>query len=124
MDISLQGGGGTPTLLGTRSPDSPAIRTTATADFPSVTEHYHQDYQSTIDRAEEQRYGQVYRASASASKDLYPLGDKSFTIYKDSSGQYITRYVSLVDGTVTYYPEPQLVQYHKPDPKPVVQIKA
>lgn len=39
----------------------------------------------------------------------YPLGDKKFTIYKDKQGQYITRFTSLVDGSVTYFPEPELL---------------
>jgi len=124
MDISLQGGGSTPSLVGARKADSPVIRTTSTDNFPSVPLPS-QDYQTTIERAEAQRFGSVYKASAAAARDLYPLGDKSFTIYKDSSGQYITRYVSFLDGTVSYYPEPQLVQQtRQPDLKPIVQIKA
>ncbi len=38
----------------------------------------------------------------------YPLGDKKFTIYKDK-GQYVTRFTSLVDGSVSYFPEPELL---------------
>ena len=124
MDISLQVGGGAPALLGTRNADSPVIRTTATfANYPVVSQHEHHDYQSVVDQAEQKRFENIHQTSAAALRDLYPLGDKTFTIYKDSSGQYITRYVSLRDGTVTYYPEPQWVQYHQPDPKPVVTIK-
>ena len=123
MDISLQGGGSAPSLVGARNADGPVIRTTSTTEFPNVPLPP-QDYQTAIERAEAQRFDGVYKASA-AAKDLYPLGDKSFTIYKDSSGQYITRYVSLRDGAVSYYPEPQLVQQtRQPDLKPIVQIKA
>ena len=124
MDISLQGGGSAPSLVGARNADGPVIITTSTTEFPNVPLPP-QDYQTAIERAEAQRFDGVYKASAAAAKDLYPLGDKSFTIYKDSSGQYITRYVSLRDGAVSYYPEPQLVQQtRQPDLKPIVQIKA
>ena len=123
MDISLQGGYAPP-LVGVRNADSPHIKTTPTSDFSSVHQPVNHNYQAVIDRAEAQRFDGVRKASAAAARDLYPLGDKSFTIYKDKSGQYITRYVSLRDGTVTYYPEPQLVQQtHQPDLKPMVQIK-
>lgn len=42
---------------------------------------------------------------AAAQAFAYPLGDQKFTIYKDTlSGQYVTRFTSLRDGSVTYYP--------------------
>ena len=52
----------------------------------------------------------IQQASQSAAFN-YPLGDKEFTIFKDNSGQYITRYVSLRDGSITYIPEPTLVRH-------------
>lgn len=52
---------------------------------------------------------EVIKAAAQAFN--YPLGDKKFTIYKDSrTGEYITRFTSLIDGSVTYYPPPQLLK--------------
>ena len=36
----------------------------------------------------------------------YAVSDKKFAIYKDASGQLITRYVSLRDGSITYSPAP------------------
>lgn len=48
-------------------------------------------------------------ALKAAAKDLFILGDQRFTIFKDSTGQYITRFTSLRDGKVTYIPEPQLL---------------
>jgi hypothetical protein len=42
----------------------------------------------------------------------YVVGDQQFTIFKDVTGQYITRYVSLRDGKVTYIPEPTLFKMH------------
>lgn len=60
---------------------------------------------------DQRRYAQVAQASQRlAGGDPYPVSDKSFTIYKDTSGQYITRYTSLRDGRVTYIPEQRLLQ--------------
>lgn len=41
----------------------------------------------------------------------YVVSDRSFSIYKDISGQYITRFTNLRDGTVTYVPEPEILRY-------------
>jgi hypothetical protein len=41
---------------------------------------------------------------ASSFKNTYAVSDKQFTIFKDATGKYITRYVSLRDGSVTYVP--------------------
>jgi len=59
---------------------------------------------------EERRYAQVAQAAQRLAGDPYPVSDRSFTIYKDTSGQYITRYTSLRDGRVTYIPEQRLLQ--------------
>lgn len=40
----------------------------------------------------------------------YPLGNSSFTIYKDKSGQFITRTTDKSTGQVSYYPEPELLK--------------
>jgi hypothetical protein len=40
----------------------------------------------------------------------YVISDMRFTIFKDASGQYITRFTSLRDGRVTYIPEPDLLR--------------
>src|SRR5689334_15953309 len=50
------------------------------------------------------RYREVIAQLSASLKDFYALGDTQFTIFKDASGQYITRYTSLRDGTVTYVP--------------------
>ncbi len=61
---------------------------------------------------EEQRY-EVVKQAAQQVANLYVLGDQRFSIYKDTTGQYIVRYTSLRDGKVTYIPEPQLLQRAK-----------
>lgn len=41
----------------------------------------------------------------------YVISDQRFTIYKDLSGQFITRFTSLRDGQVTYIPEPDVLSW-------------
>lgn len=60
--------------------------------------------------AEQQRYERVAAAAQKVAGDPYPISDKSFTIFKDASGQYVTRYTSLRDGRVTYVPELKVLQ--------------
>lgn len=59
---------------------------------------------------DEQRFEAVREAVQSAFKDTYAVSDKSFTIFKDSEGQYVTRLTSLRDGSITYLPEPNLLR--------------
>lgn len=59
--------------------------------------------------SDERRMESIKRAIAQA-KDTYPVSDSTFTIFKDASGQFITRFTSLRDGTVSYYPEPELLR--------------
>lgn len=59
---------------------------------------------------EEKRYEQVVFAAKNLFKDVYVVSDQNFTIFKDATGQYVTRYTSLRDGKVTYIPELKLIQ--------------
>lgn len=57
--------------------------------------------------AEQKRVEAVRRLSQDIA-NVYVVSDMKFTIFKDASGQYITRFTSLRDGKVTYIPEPTL----------------
>lgn len=59
--------------------------------------------------AEHRRFEAVQRAARNVA-NLFVVSDRRFTIFKDSSGQYITRFTSLRDGQVTYIPEPELLR--------------
>lgn len=59
--------------------------------------------------AEQQRLQTVQRLSQKVA-DVYVVSDRTFSIFKDTSGQYVTRFTSLRDGRVTYVPEPNLVK--------------
>lgn len=56
------------------------------------------------------QYEASARQAALSFKNVYAVSDQEFSIFKDATGKYITRYVSLRDGKVTYAPEPTLVK--------------
>ena len=43
--------------------------------------------------------------------NAYAVSDKRFTIYKDATGQYITRFTNLRDGKVTYVPDQDMAAF-------------
>lgn len=72
-------------------------------------------------QVQEKRQAALKEAAAQA----FVLGDQRFTIFKDSTGQYITRFTSLRDGRVTYIPEPQLLAMSNgSNHAPVVDLNA
>jgi hypothetical protein len=68
--------------------------------------------QIDIKRAEEKRLQEIKKTvERSVEANIYAVRDNRFTIFKDSvSGQYITRFTSLRDGSVTYVPEPDILR--------------
>ncbi len=107
MEINLSKGIQLPTLPGAKG-----------ADFPVIQKQVQQSQSGPrtsggdvkVEAIDERRYEQVVKAAQSYFKDTYAVSDMRFSIYKDVSGQYITRYTSLRDGKVTYIPEPALLQ--------------
>jgi len=85
--------------------------------------HNAQSAKDLANAAEQRRYEAVQQAAHDIA-NLYVLGDKRFTIYKDASGQYITRYTSLRDGRVTYIPEPELLGHARITEPPVMKLEA
>lgn len=61
--------------------------------------------------AEAVRVQEITRAASQYQADPYVVSDRTFTIYKDATGQYVVRYRSLRDGTITYVPEPAILPY-------------
>ena len=47
--------------------------------------------------------------SESLPRFFMPVSDVRFTIFKDSGGQFITRFTNIVSGEVSQVPEPQLM---------------
>lgn len=110
MEINLQAAGAAlpQSLPGARSADTPVVVKTSDVipTAPRVKE-------ATVDlsAADQKRYAQLMRAAQTFFKDVYAVSDTTFAIFKDGTGQYVTRFTSLRDGRVTYIPEPQLVDY-------------
>ena len=107
MEINLSKGISLPTLPGAKGADFPVIQKPVEQPQTKPQTSGSYDVTETVDDI---RYQQVKAAAESYFKDVYAVSDMRFTIYKDSSGQYITRYTSLRDGKVTYIPEPALLQ--------------
>lgn len=61
--------------------------------------------------ADATRRQNVEQAAEMMVSDIYAVGDMKFAIYKDSTGQFITRFTSLRDGAVTYIPEQDMMFY-------------
>ena len=83
--------------------------------------------QAQTDSATDKRLEALQKAAESYFKNVYAVSDQEFTIYKDASGQYITRYTSLRDGKVTYVPEQNLAAYmdsQQMDRQSLVEIQA
>jgi hypothetical protein len=111
MEINLSGGSRVPQSLpaAKSSTEIPVAKTSQNVDvqlpLPGAGAT-----KADVASAEQRRFEQVKRAAESVFKDVYAVNDHTFSIYKDSTGQYITRFTSLRDGRVTYIPEPQLLQ--------------
>jgi hypothetical protein len=95
-------------------------RTTDPLPVPSSAVSDHAVF--PIQSAEEKR-AQAAQILSERIANYYVLGDTSFTIFKDSTGQYITRFTSLRDGKVTYIPEPSLYKLSNSS-VPTMQLKA
>lgn len=110
MEINMQGGAKLPqTLPSARSADFPVIK--ATTENTGAVSQTPQVQETEEVAVEARRLEQVQRAAENVFRDVYAVSDSKFSIFKDSTGQYITRITSLRDGKVIYIPEPQMLQY-------------
>ncbi len=50
------------------------------------------------------------KVAAQSMANYFAVSDVSISIFKDATGQFITRFTSLKDGSVSYYPEPVVVK--------------
>jgi len=109
MEINLSKGIQMPTLPGAKGVDIPVkkLQTVATPQSGPAAP----DVEIPAQSVEQRRFEQVVKAAKAYFKNVYAVSDMRFTIFKDTSGQYITRYTSLRDGKVTYIPEPAMLQY-------------
>ena len=55
-------------------------------------------------------FAEVQQASQIVASNPYPISDQRFAIFKDIAGDYVTRFTSLVDGSVEYFPQKSLFE--------------
>lgn len=60
---------------------------------------------------DDNRQNLVKEAATTYFRDSFVVSDTTFSIFKDTSGKYITRFTNLRDGKVTYVPEPDILRY-------------
>ena len=87
------------------APAIPVQQNNDTATVPAPKESVPASYDAAA--AEQARAATVQRLAQQIA-NVFVLGDSHFSLFKDSTGQYITRFTSLRDGKVTYIPEPTL----------------
>lgn len=110
MTVNFPGGLNNPAALGGRKVEVPAVKTTSDNTQQEPTKATGADT-IDLDLTEQKRAEAVERAAQSFFSDFFAVSDTTFSIYKDTSGQYITRFTSLRDGRVTYIPEPDLLRH-------------
>jgi hypothetical protein len=86
----------------------PVLPKPSTAAQVAPTPSTQQQFDATAD---EKQYQVIRRASEDLA-NFFVVGDSSVAIFKDATGQYVTRYTSLRDGKVTYIPQPKLMSLH------------
>jgi len=109
MTVNFPGGGVTPTVPGPRRVEQPVVKTTPSDNAPAPQEP--EIKLPDANQAEQKRAEIVQRGAQAIQRNFFAVSDTKFTIFKDNSGQYITRITSLRDGRVTYIPEPKIYEY-------------
>ena len=90
-------------ITAARAADAPPVRRSDISNeivrIPAVEN-------TDLTQMDEQRLADIKRViERNSFKDTFAVRDTSFTIFKDQEGQYITRFTSLRDGSVTYVQE-------------------
>ena len=96
-----------PTTTGNNDRVIPVSTTPVQQQAQQVTAPKKTDFTQNDNAAQ---YEAAIRQAALSFKDTYAVSDTKFTIFKDATGQFITRYTSLRDGSVTYVPQPVLLR--------------
>lgn len=87
-------------------------KTKASAEVPVIKQEVKAPVPEAIKTPKVSRYEAV-KLAAEALKNTYAVSDVRFTIFKDVAGDYVTRFTSLRDGSVKYYPQKSLFEMAK-----------
>ena len=102
MNISLPTGGNL--YFGATSQPKPAIPAPAPVE---------QKPQVAPTNADDARLEEVTKAAQVVQSNYFIVSDVRFTIFKDIAGDYVTRFTSLKDGSVKYFPQKSLFEEMK-----------
>lgn len=76
-----------------------------------------------LSQVEKQRLDTVVKG-AHAFKNTLGAGGMTFTIFKDGSGQFITRFTNKMTGAVTYVPEPNVLKFMENTTSSLLEVNA
>jgi hypothetical protein len=110
-----------PTLPAQPAQSTPAL------PAPSAAPSAPQEQVSFNAQAAEQSRADAVLRAAQQIANVFVIGDQTFSLFKDATGQYITRFTNLRDGKVTYIPEPTLFKMSTgggSGTEPLVKIQA
>lgn len=62
-------------------------------------------------KTEQTRLENMQQGTRAMFKEVYAVSDTKFSIYKNSTGDFVTKFTNLRDGKVSYIPEPDMMQY-------------
>lgn len=111
MTVNFPGGLNNPTALGGRKVEVPAVKTHSDNGQQEPLKTTAGVDTIDLNMAEQRRAEAVEQAAKDFLRTFYAVSDTTFALYKDTTGQYITRFTSLRDGRVTYIPEPDLLAH-------------
>lgn len=92
--------------------DHTVLPKSQTVQAPAHADKANQDQYNVS--SDEGRRAKVEMAARDFIANAYVVSDHSVTIFKDSTGQFITRLRNLKDGRVSYYPEPDMLRMSVP----------
>jgi hypothetical protein len=110
-----------PTLPAPSSQSAPGLPRPQSA--PAIPQQEPAYVDNQVQAAEQKRFEAVQRMSQDIA-NVFIVSDRRFTIFKDTTGQYITRFTSLRDGKVTYIPEPELIKLSRSSMPAALTISA
>lgn len=96
-----------PALPKAAAPSAPVLPKADPQPIPGTEAKVQANVEGQVQAAEQRRFDTVKRL-ANGIANVYVVSDRRFTIFKDTTGQYVTRFTDLRSGKVTYVPEPEL----------------
>lgn len=97
-----------PVIVATPTLPAPSSQAASVPLLPDPVQQADQSQAVFDAHAAEQSRVEALQRAAQQIANVYVIGDQTFSLFKDATGQYITRFTSLRDGKVTYIPEPTL----------------